>query len=407
MCDDGNEASDDGCDGDCQPSAVIALDGGSSYFCALSRAGSVFCWGRNDTGQLGIGTTEDIGDDPGELPITRVNLRATATAISAGGSQTCALLAGGEIACWGAVADDIIGDAPGEMPPPPVPLGDGEPVQVTTAGSHTCALIDNGDVRCWGRGVLGTLGHGGTDDIIPTVQAPAPDVDLGALEPATIACGLSSCCASEGTEVLCWGSNSSGMLGTGATPDVVIGDEPGEMPPDPVGVNVLLEAASLSVELSACEVTTMGDVRCWGSNSAGQLGTGDTASVFGGAGDFPVQVDVGSSTVALVSGVQGLCVLSNTGDIRCLGTGFEGANGAGTGDAIGDDPGEVPPTPLELPAPAIVIGSASYASCAWLENSELWCWGRNDFGQLGQGNRLSIGDDEAVMAGQPVPLFGR
>jgi hypothetical protein len=173
-----------------------------------------------------------------------------------------------------------------------------------------------------------------------------------------------------------------------------------------VDVNVFAPAPRVVVDFSACRLGSTGSVRCWGGNISGQLGTGDSANVLGGSESLPVVLDLASDTVDVRMGFQHLCALSNVGDVRCLGTGFNGANGVGTGEDVGDDPNETPPTPIDLPAPARLIGSAGYANCAWLDNRQLWCWGDNDEGQLGQGDTLSIGDNEPVSTGSPVPIFG-
>ncbi len=237
-------------------------------------------------------------------------------------------------------------------------------------------------------------------------MSPAPTLDLDGPSIA-VACGFNTCCAAQNKVVRCWGGNFDGLLGIGGADTVTVGDEEDEMPPAPIDTNVLLPTSELVVQLSACRVSTGGPVQCWGHNGAGKLGTGDAISVRGGPGDYPVLLQVRSDTADLAMGLQHLCTLSTTGEVRCLGTGFAGANGEGSGEDIGDEAGEVPPAPLALPAAAQLIGSGGYATCAWLENREMWCWGENTDGQLGVGNTFAIGDNEMVSAGAPVPLFQR
>lgn len=408
VCDDGNQANDDGCDDDCRPSEVVELHGAGGHFCALSRVGSVFCWGDNSIGQLGAGHTDNVGDDEGERPVGPLELGGPVASLDVGASQACAILVSGEVKCWGRLVYTTLGDWPGEMPPPTVPVGDDTPRSVASGTGHNCALFESGEVRCWGRGAAGGLGQGNLDDVVPIPANPAPLVDLGELVPDILTCGPFSCCAAahQTPEIRCWGSNDQGVLGVGINRAENIGDEDDEMPPATVETSPTSDTEALAMDSNACQVNPLGELHCWGGNSAGQLGTGDTTDVLGGGDDLPVRVPLGLSTVATAVGAEHICALSNTGEVRCSGSGFRGANGSGTGEDIGQNLEGTPPPPVDLPAPVQLLAAASYATCAWLETRELWCWGDNEAGQLGQGNQLPIGDDEPPSAGSPVPIFG-
>jgi len=140
----------------------------------------VKCWGGNFwNGQLGLGDTNDRGDASGEmgdnLPAVDLGTGRTATAIAAGGFQTCAILDDKSVKCWGknhhgqlGLGDtNARGDASGEMGDnlPAVDLGTGRSATaIATAPWRTCALLDDTSVKCWGRNVFGTLGLGDTID---------------------------------------------------------------------------------------------------------------------------------------------------------------------------------------------------------------------------------------------------
>src|SRR3954453_9208154 len=171
---------------------ATAVSAGRGHTCALLDNGSVRCWGENWYGELGYGiSTILIGDDESPASLGPVDLGAgrTATAISAGDFHTCALLDDGSVRCWGVGLDgrlgysntDNIGDdeTPGSVAP--VNLGTGRTATAISAGgSHTCAVLDNGSVLCWGRGSDGQLGYGNTatigDNETPGSVAP---VNLG------------------------------------------------------------------------------------------------------------------------------------------------------------------------------------------------------------------------------------
>ena len=403
-CDDANGVADDGCDPDCQASELVAIDGGRAHFCGLTRSGAVLCWGDNAAGQLGLGHTDAVGDDTDDRLDRAVELGARAIAVQTGGARSCAVLEDGSVRCWGAVGRDRLGDEPADFPLPAVALGGGEVRELAAGLANDCALLDGGVVRCWGQGYAGVLGQGNTDTVLPTDDAPAPIVPLGNAVPEHIACGVTTCCAASHDDVLCWGT---GALGVGVDAMTAIGDQLGEMPPMPVQDTLITQTDAIAVGMSACRLAPDGEVRCWGANQAGQLGTGATAEVRGGFDDAPVSLPVASDTLEVVMGLAHLCARSTVGEVRCLGTGYQGANGAGTGSGVGDEPGETPPAPLPLAAPALLLGAANYATCAWLDTHELWCWGENSSGQLGQGDQIALGDDEPIDVGHPVPLFGR
>ena len=134
----------------------------SANNCAILDDGDVRCWGANDTGQLGLGTTVTVGDDetPGSMPPVDLGAGRTATAIAAGGFHTCAILDDGHVRCWGrndqgqlgrgntrTIGDDEAPSGAGGN----VDLGAGRTAVAIAAGdAHSCALLDDGAVRCWG-----------------------------------------------------------------------------------------------------------------------------------------------------------------------------------------------------------------------------------------------------------------
>jgi len=227
--------------------AILFITAGKNHTCALLNGGSVKCWGFNKSGQLGLGDTNDRGDEPGEmgdaLPLLDLGTGKTATAISAGAYHTCVLLDDGSVKCWGyngagqlGLGDlDWRGDGPGEMGDalPTVNLGTGKTAAAIAAGaSHTCVLLNDGSVKCWGYNDYGQLGLGNQNergDGPGEMGDALPTVNLGTGKTATaIAAGYAHTCAllNDGS-VKCWGRNDSGQLGLGDTDDR--GDGPNEM----------------------------------------------------------------------------------------------------------------------------------------------------------------------------------
>jgi alpha-tubulin suppressor-like RCC1 family protein len=218
----------------------------NQHTCALLDNDQIKCWGWNSYGQLGVGDTNARGDGPGEvgdaLPIVNLGTGRSARAVATGFEHTCALLDNGQIKCWGhndvgqlglGVAGDR-GDNPGEMGDalPSVDLGTGRSARAIAAGkSHTCAILDNDQVKCWGRNDVGQLGLGDTQyrGAQGGMGDALPSVDLGTGRSArAIAEGEShTCVLLDNDQVKCWGDNSWGQLGLGDTNNR--GDQPGEM----------------------------------------------------------------------------------------------------------------------------------------------------------------------------------
>jgi len=142
------------------------ISGGDAHTCAILDNTELKCWGRNN-GQLGYDSTDDKGDEAGEMAsLAAVFLGAgrTAVAVSTGGSHTCSILDNAELKCWGNGghgklgydSTDNQGDSAGDMASlvaclVAINLGAGRTaVAVSAGGAHTCAILDNAELKCWG-----------------------------------------------------------------------------------------------------------------------------------------------------------------------------------------------------------------------------------------------------------------
>jgi alpha-tubulin suppressor-like RCC1 family protein len=178
---------------------TVAVAAGAFHTCALREGGDLYCWGANMSGQLGVGTQTDVVIGSNVLTHLDLGAGRFAVSVAAGASHTCAVLDDRSVRCWGLGAFGQLGledprnrgDDAGEMGDalPPIALGTlaggALPADVVTAGAyHTCALLATGDLKCWGRNGLGQLGLGdirdrGDDPLEMGDALPAVDL-LGA-----------------------------------------------------------------------------------------------------------------------------------------------------------------------------------------------------------------------------------
>ncbi len=343
------------------PSATVSA--GVWHTCAVTAGDGVVCWGSNNYGQLGDGTATTRS-----TPTPVSGLASGVAAVAAGGFHTCALTTSGGVLCWGYNGEGELGDGTTttmvrSTPTPASGLGSG--VAAIAAGDyHTCALTTSGGVVCWGGNWAGQLGDG------TTTQRLTPTAVSGLASGVTaIAVGLTHTCGlTTDGGVLCWGSNTAGQLGDGTTTD--------RWTPTPVsglGSGVLGIAAG---EFHTCAWTTGGGVRCWGRNSEGQLGDGTMTGRL-----TPTAVSgLGSGVAAVAAGGYHTCGLTTTGGAVCWGGNGEGELGDGSTTQ------RTTPTAVSgLTSGVESLAAGASHSCAFMTGGDVVCWGRNDYGQLGDG----------------------
>jgi alpha-tubulin suppressor-like RCC1 family protein len=179
-------------------SGVAALIAGSNHTCILMSSGGVKCWGANEAGQLGDGSTVDRLE-----PVDIVGLPSAVAALAAGFTHTCALNSQGQVMCWGDNSHGQLGDDDPtvHMTPVIVPGLDGQIAEVAAGNGYTCALTTNGEVECLGLNDFDQLGDGTTE------ERSTPAVVLGLTSNVVnIAAGNSHNCAlMESGRVRCWG----------------------------------------------------------------------------------------------------------------------------------------------------------------------------------------------------------
>lgn len=345
------------------------LAAGGDHTCANYRE-RVWCWGRNDYGQLGNGA---VSNAPRYRPSAVVGLTGSAIEITTGDAHTCAIV-GGALKCWGWNASGQLGDASTANRTAPVQVVDlTSGVTHADAGrAHTCAIVD-GAVRCWGANANGQLGDG------TTTNRPQPVTVSGLTAGAThVSTGWFHSCAVVNGGVRCWGANGFGQLGDGTTTARTT----------PVTVAGLSNVAAVATgAYHSCALYNTdaehGLVKCWGANWRGQLGDGSTWDRH-----TPIFVSGESApyTTALTAGAFHTCVV-RVGFALCWGANDYGQLGHCTFNDrnyplyVNSDSSCSSRDVLRTNG-TLIAGNGH--TCAITPTGDIVCWGANWFEQIGR-----------------------
>jgi alpha-tubulin suppressor-like RCC1 family protein len=400
---------------------------GGYQTCIQSTLGSVKCWGQNTDGQLGLGSTTNRGDGASEmgtnLPAVSLGTGRTSLAIGPGSYHTCALLDNRQVKCWGSNFAGQLGlgdtnnrgDAASEMGDslPAVSLGTGRTAKAIEAGGyHSCAILDNSQVKCWGQNTYGQLGIGDTahrGDAASEMGDSLPTVSLGTGRTATQlgAGAFYTCALLDNAQVKCWGSNTYGQLGLGDTSTRGdAGSEMGDSLPT-VSLGAGRSATAIAVgSYHACALLDNSRVKCWGYNVSGQLGLGDTSNRGDGAsemGDSLPLIDLGSgrTVLTLAAGWRNTCAVLDNYTAKCWGYNTYGDLGLGDTAHRGDGASEMGDnlTAISIGTSRTfrTVSSGFNYSCARLDDGRSKCWGQNTYGGLGLGDTSARGDGAGEM----------
>lgn len=308
--------------------AASAVSAGGYHTCAVRPDGRVFCWGANGYGQVGAGFVSHVITQAVDASASLPNV--TFTAVSAGRQHTCALTADGAVYCWGRNQAGQLGNgALAHSNVPALVSGlDGVQARVLAIASgeyQTCALLTDGSVRCWGQNGAGQLGNGHFGGSYAT---PAPVVGLAGRAVSLAAGDDHMCAVIEGGAAQCWGLNSHGQLGNGSathsnTPVTVSGLTS--------GVTAMTAGRAFT-----CAIVN-GGAKCWGDGQSGQLADGEDFSGGSHSYTKTVPVDVvglpPSTVLELEAGGATACARLANGETYCWGSGWSGQLGLGTANS--------------------------------------------------------------------------
>lgn len=386
---------------------ALQIAQGYDFVCALTSVNAVKCWGANDMGQLGDGSTT-----PSSHPVNVTGLDSGVQSIYASWHSACALLTDKTLKCWGykAAQDPAVLWKP-DFYTVPTPLT--MSTYSLTSFSPFCATDASGAINC-----LGYLRGEDNFSAVPTntigLQSGVVDLTIGE-DPQSG--GGSIACARTGQTVKCWGNNRHGQVGDGSgrdqsaptpiitdtTKGVYAGDShacavlqdnsvqcwgsdftgiyPAITSPLPIvvgGFNGIITKMALGSS-HGCALYATGAVNCWGQGYYGQLGNGLSGS--GISSSVPITpIGLESGVVDITSAQTYTCAVFSDHSVKCWGANYDGALGLGS---VTSSP---TPTLVSGITNAVQIASTFWHTCAALSNGEAKCWGYNEGGQLGDGS---------------------
>lgn len=334
------------------------VSGHINHTCAVTNESTLYCWGNNQHGQLGDGTTEEK-----TFPV-RLGEDSDWTSISAGGGHTCAVKQNHSLFCWGGNTFGQVGDGTTDDRHEPVRIGTGTDWAAVSCGTHhTCAMKTDDRIYCWGWNGSGQLGDG------TTLFHEQPELVSASWYWSVIDVGFNHSCGINNLQntAYCWGANGSGQIGDSTT----------DNRSSPEAVAHFSEPILISGGQShTCSIKANHTLFCWGNNGAGRLGNGVT----GGHRTTPNQVGTDMIWTSVDAGGRHTCAIQSGNVLFCWGLNDEGQ--LGDGSLIDTN------VPNQVGTETVwdKVSAGDQHTCAIKTDGRLFCWGSNTFGQLGDGS---------------------
>jgi alpha-tubulin suppressor-like RCC1 family protein len=346
----------------------VQLAAGKEHACALLSDGTVRCWGGDSRGQLGNGPG---GDSVRPTPVVGLT---GATSITASDFYSCATQSeGSKVSCWGATYYTSIVPDIQEIP---VVIGSAQGRDhLGVSDSSLCLLKESGVVECKGKNDHGQLGNGGEEDSLiftPTSGFPSPPRQISVA-------GFSACAVLADSTLACWGIKNT----NGTNP-------PRDLPSPAIVNNVHSVRKVATSEAACCAIRIDNTMQCWGYNVFGELGRGFDSEY--GVIEAPGFVDNFGDVERISPGSGHVCATKTDQSLWCWGRNNKYQLASTCESLQCSDSGNGPyiSLPARVPLDNVVdVAAGDYSTCALTKDSKVYCWGSNEFGQVGNG---AIGD---------------
>jgi alpha-tubulin suppressor-like RCC1 family protein len=351
---------------------AVSVVAGETSTCALSAAGGVYCWGSNNLGALGQGSTDTAAHS---TPVP-VSGNQSFAQLAGGGSFRCALTTQGQTWCWGepdAFPAQVFSDSA-----PTLLSGAPAFASISVGPNHACGVTHSGQAYCWGQNEAGELGVG------DTLPRTTPTLVSGGISWASLSVGFDHTCGlNMNGRMYCWGDGNYGAIGTFAAAV--------QTTPFPFDSAPAFASIHGGAEYT-CGVTSGGAGLCWGLNFVGELGDGTTTYR---STPVPVAQSLVFSTIAASredTYFAATCGLSTQGAAYCWGYASNEQLGDPSAQPASCDFSTITnvtcvaaPVPVSggLTFRAIAVGDTH--ACGVTQDGLVYCWGQNDRGQLGTG----------------------
>ena len=354
------DEKDNDCDGETDEVCYDFIAAGNDYNCAIKANGTLWCWGLNADGQCGQ-------QQGGVIQPTMVEIEDSLDAkwlkVTAGDRHTCALRGDNTVWCWGNNDYGQLGDLTSSSKSRPSIVG-GKWKYITAGDRHTCGIKDDDTLWCWGYNSMGQVGNNTTEDSIVPIKIGTDKwkkVSLG---------GMHTCGIRDDNTLWCWGNNAAGQLGNQSTDSVSM--------PVQVGTDKWEEISAGNIHTCGIKLEDslgISKLYCWGQAKYGRLGTGSSSD---SAVSSPQPIgDASWGKIAVA--YNHTCGMQVDNMIWCWGRNNDGQ--------LGIDPEEggecAEPAQLDTINFWLMVAGGRKHTCGIKESNTIWCWGSNEFRQLG------------------------
>ena len=357
---------------------------GSYHTCGVSYDNKAYCWGARDNSQGGNGSATNSGTP---LPITANGAIGNRPIyrLSGAGYGSCATDTSYQVYCWGQDTYGQLGnDATLADSNVPVRVNDAgvllnkKNIIVSSGTWHSCTVTLDYSASCWGINSSGNIGDGTTANRSTPVAVNAGS--LSGLSLRDIVGGpYNGCAIDTSNQLYCWGNNAYGQLGNGSTTSTNSAT--------PVSTSGALSGKTIrkvSLYDQTCAIASDAKAYCWGRNPYGAVGNGTTTNALSPVAVSTTGVLGGKKMTSIAAGLYSTCALSDEGKAYCWGYNSNGQ--------LGNNSTTNSSSPVAVVDTGVLAGKYLWSItagadfyCAQATDGNAYCWGRNVYGQLGNG----------------------